>query len=185
LNQMLRAKEAMQFDMLRGHEDSLSRMCSMLVELASRQDGGEGPDADNAVEVLSAFMLALRDSAQELLQQVRAPAAAKNRTSSDQTEQAFTPGDPISCNNSSSGRPMTPCCGRHMQRLWARITPRAVLEMRGITARQLAGGSTCTGCAGAGCVLQAQIPTGSSTVLLSADRAGAISCCAPKLDILP
>lgn len=152
VNDVLRAKEAMQFDMLTGYEDSMSRMCSMLCELAQQQDAGR-TDTDETVQVLSGVMLALRDSAQELLQQLEPSTSSDNDPSHSASH---SDGSARSSNSSGSLPPMGACCGRHMQRLWSRITPQAVLDMRRVSACQLAGERAmacsllcCYNCAGA------------------------------------
>lgn len=145
-NAALRAKEAMQFDMLRGYEDSMQKMTFLLCEMAGR----EGADAAESVAALSAIMVALRSEAQELVQQLRGHASSTpthstlsfpdlNSNSSAQPESS----PPNSAGLPEALFPMGSFTGRHTRLMWATVTPETVLELRGITGRQLAGVSTC------------------------------------------
>lgn len=129
----------MQFSILRNYEDALHHMGVLLVELAGR----DSDDAQDSVAFLAAAMLDLR--AAELLKQLRADNGAPAET--DDTGSAPSPTGDIhaSCSPSSSCssgtdllEPQQQLCAR-TKRMWASVTPEAVLEMKGITTEKLAG----------------------------------------------
>jgi len=129
----------MQFSILRNYEDALHHMGVLLCELAGR----DSHDAQDSMAFLAAAMLDLR--AAELLKQLRADASAPAET--DDTGSAPSPTGDIqpSCSPGSSCSSGTGLLEtqQHLRarskRLWASVTPEAVLEMKGITTEKLAG----------------------------------------------
>lgn len=130
-NDTLRAKEAMQLDMLRGYEGATDKMSRLLCSLAGR----EGSDADASRTALSAAMDVLHSGAQQLLQQVSSPA----HTSGFWGHRSSPQHNSDSSDFTNVVAPVPACCGRHTQLIWSRITPEAVLAMKDITTKQLAG----------------------------------------------
>lgn len=138
----MRAKQHTQLGMLSNYDDTLHHMGVLLCQLADQDSEG----AADSVSVLAAAMMDLR--VKELLQQLRADHGAcsssgkESNSSSRGNAEGSGSGELVGSQGleqvAAQARPLS-----RTQRLWASITPEAVLDMKGISTTQLAGEQRC------------------------------------------